>query len=79
MTLPQITYGPSAWYVPVDPNGNYKDKAVRKLEAIQRRAAKVITGAFKTVSGPALDGEAFRPGTEDLSHKACPSQGDEDE
>ena len=59
MILPQITYGASAWYAPVDPNGNYRDKAVRKLEAIQRRAAKVITGAFKTVSGPALDVEAF--------------------
>lgn len=59
MILPQITYGVSAWYAPVDPNGNYRDKAVQKLESIQRRAAKVIMGTFKTVSGPALDVEAF--------------------
>ena len=59
MILPQITYGASAWYAPVNPNGNYRDKTVQKLKAIQRRAAKIITGAFKTVSGPALDVEAF--------------------
>ena len=59
MILPQITYAASVWYAPIYPDGKYREKAIRKLEAIQRKAAKIITGAFKTVSGPALDVEAF--------------------
>jgi hypothetical protein len=38
---------------------NYRDKLVRKLEAIQKRAAKLTTIVFKTVSRSALDVEAF--------------------
>lgn len=57
--LPQITYAASVWYAPLNFEGTYRDKTVRKLEAIQKKAAKIITGAFKTVAGTALDVEAF--------------------
>jgi hypothetical protein len=38
---------------------NHWEKAVGKLEAIQKKAARIITGVFKTVSGAALDIKAF--------------------
>jgi hypothetical protein len=47
------------WYAPVGPASRYREKAVRRLEAIQKETTKIITGAFLTVSGPTLDVETF--------------------
>lgn len=58
MILPQMTYAASAWYAPLDLDRRYRDRAIRKLEVIQRKGAKIITGTFKTVAGPALNIEA---------------------
>ena len=64
--LPQFLYCASVWYSPAKPNRNGAERrtaiqkaAEKKLAAIQRRAAKTIAGAFRTVSGPALDIELF--------------------
>lgn len=57
--IPQITYAASIWYAPLDSEDSHREKAVGKLEAIQKKAARIITGAFKTISGAALDIEAF--------------------
>ncbi|EED15318.1 hypothetical protein TSTA_047640 [Talaromyces stipitatus ATCC 10500] len=57
--LPQIIYAASIWYAPLNLEDNHREKAVGKLEAIQKKVARIITEAFKTVSGAALDIEAF--------------------
>ena len=57
--LPQMTHAASTWYAPIEQEAGYRKRLVSKLEAIQRRAAKIITGAFKRTSTPALDVEAF--------------------
>jgi hypothetical protein len=57
--LPQITYAASIWYAPLNSEDSHREKAVGKLKIIQKKAARIITGAFKIVSGAALDIEAF--------------------
>jgi ribonuclease HI len=57
--LPQITYAASIWYAPTSAGVQHRRRAIRKLEAVQRKAARIITGAYRTVSGPALDVEAY--------------------
>jgi hypothetical protein len=57
--VPQLLFGCSAWYAPKGREGEYKTKQVRKITAIQHRAARVITGAFRAESQAALEVEAY--------------------
>lgn len=56
--LPQMTYCCSAWYIPQDEPGHRK-WILTDLEIMQARAARVITGAFRATSKPALDIETY--------------------
>jgi ribonuclease HI len=61
VVIPQIMYACSAWS-----NANwrtqnmpYTTKTLEGLQRLQARAARVITGAFKATSAPALDIETY--------------------
>ncbi|OJD27702.1 hypothetical protein ACJ73_00912 [Blastomyces percursus] len=45
--LSQMTYAASTWYALLEQEASYRKKLVLKLEAIQQRAAKTITGALR--------------------------------
>ena len=54
-----ITFGCSAWYVPEGGYGTITQATavLKAVRSIQRRAALIISRAFRTTSGPALDME----------------------
>ncbi|RKL20549.1 hypothetical protein BFJ72_g15022 [Fusarium proliferatum] len=61
VAVPQMMYACSAWS-----NANwrtrdkpYTEKTLSKLQSLQARAARVISGAYKATSMPALDVEAY--------------------
>ncbi|KAJ5186134.1 hypothetical protein N7491_005997 [Penicillium cf. griseofulvum] len=59
--IPQMLWGLSAWYCPAAkamPRGNL-DKLTNELTKIQKRAAILISGAFRGTAGAALDTELF--------------------
>lgn len=56
--IPQLTYYCSVWYPPPNELGHRK-YVLKSLQSIQGRVLKVVTGAFKATSLPALDIEAF--------------------
>jgi ribonuclease HI len=59
VVVPQLLYGCSAWFAPTADRKKYMVTNVEKLASIQHRAARIITGAFRATSKPALDVEAF--------------------
>ena len=58
IVLPQITYCCSAWYSPPG-LPSHRKYILKSLQTIQRRASRIITGAFKARLLPALDIETF--------------------
>jgi hypothetical protein len=61
VVIPQLLYGPSAWYCPATGMmpAKSRNRVVKALERIQERAAVVISGAFQGVSREALNVELF--------------------
>ena len=70
--LPQFQYYCSAWYIP-DGGLGFKGREVRALKLmrnVQRRAARIIGGAFRSTSAVALDVELHLPPVEDSMKRA---------
>lgn len=61
--VPAIFFGSSIWYAAVYGHGNkgFQDKMTKTLERIQKRAATLISGTFKTTAGAALEVELYLP------------------
>jgi hypothetical protein len=59
IVAPQLLYGSSVWFAPTADRKKHMVTNVERLASIQYRAARIITGAFRATSKPALDIEAF--------------------
>jgi hypothetical protein len=55
VVVPQIMYGCSAWSVGAETRLGYTRQTIDCLNGIQAKAARIIAGAYKSTSGPALD------------------------
>jgi hypothetical protein len=59
VVIPQIIYACSIWLNASTPRKSYTQNTFNILQKIQAKAARAITGAFKTTARPALDIEAY--------------------
>lgn len=57
VVLPQLSYACSVWYLPPGEKGRRKSH-LATLELVQTKATRIITGADKATSSPALNIEA---------------------
>ena len=57
---PAITYGATVWYTPSDAPGHRKG-LTKKLEVIQNKALRVVSGTFKTTPVRFLENETSTP------------------
>ncbi|KAJ5552062.1 reverse transcriptase [Penicillium frequentans] len=61
VVIPQMLYGVSAWYSPLTTGKGKAQVVSSKFAAIQKRAACLIGGAFKTSAAEALNIELYLP------------------
>ncbi|CZR70250.1 uncharacterized protein PAC_20151 [Phialocephala subalpina] len=55
VVIPQMMYGCSAWSVAQERGEGYTRQTIDSLKRLQAKAARIIGGAYKATSGPALD------------------------
>jgi ribonuclease HI len=61
IVIPQFTYAASVWHNPVRGTriGTRQGEGIKALERLQYKAVRVISGAFRATSKPALDIETY--------------------
>jgi ribonuclease HI/exonuclease III len=57
VVIPQMMYGCSAWSVAHEHGEGYTKQTIDSLKTLQAKAGRIIGGAYKATSGPALDVE----------------------